>query len=64
MEKDERFSGIATDPRFRSLPTRYRKVKIDDRFKGMFKDKKFKVKCTVDERSSIEIKTDHFTALL
>lgn len=50
MDRDDRFKGIATDPRFRSLPARLRKVKIDQRFKGMFKDKKFKVKCTVDER--------------
>jgi len=47
---DQRFKGIATDARFRPLPSRFRKVKIDDRFKGMFTEKRFKMKCTVDER--------------
>lgn len=50
MEGDDRFRGIATDPRFRTLPSRLKKVKIDDRFKSMFKDKKFKVKSSIDER--------------
>ena len=47
---DDRFKNISTDPRFRPLPSRFRKVKIDDRFKGMFTEKKFKVKSSVDER--------------
>lgn len=50
MDKDERFKHIATDPKFRRIPKAERKVKIDKRFQGMFKDEKFKVKYTVDKR--------------
>lgn len=48
--EDKRFSHILTDPKFRKIPKRERKVKIDNRFQSMFKDKKFKVKYTVDKR--------------
>lgn len=47
---DDRFSHIAQDPRFRRMKKEHRKVKIDKRFEGMFKDAKFKVKYTVDKR--------------
>ncbi|KAG5887354.1 hypothetical protein JTB14_018369 [Gonioctena quinquepunctata] len=48
--EDERFSHIATDPKFRRIPKSQRKVKIDKRFQSMFSDKKFKVKYTIDKR--------------
>lgn len=47
--KDERFAHLINNPRFKKLPQRQGKVKIDERFKGMFKDEKFKVKNTVDK---------------
>lgn len=50
MLKDARFAHIAKDPKFRRIPKAERKVKIDHRFKGMFKDKKFTVKYTIDKR--------------
>ncbi|XP_065158130.1 ESF1 homolog [Atheta coriaria] len=50
MEADKRFAHVANDPKFRRIPKGERKVKIDKRFQSMFKDKKFKVKYTVDKR--------------
>lgn len=50
MLKDARFAHIARDPKFRRIPKAERKVKIDHRFKGMFKDEKFTVKYTIDKR--------------
>lgn len=47
--KDERFAHLLNNPRFKKLPKREGKVKIDDRFKSMFKDDKFKVKYSVDK---------------
>ncbi len=48
--EDKRFNIIGQDPRFRQMPKAERKVKIDRRFEGMFKDKKFKLKYSVDKR--------------
>lgn len=48
--RDDRFAHIARDPKFKRIPKAERKVKIDKRFQGMFKDKKFAVKYTVDKR--------------
>ncbi|XP_054707602.1 ESF1 homolog [Uloborus diversus] len=48
--KDERFNHILTDPRFRKIPRNVSKIKIDKRFKNMFKDGKFKGKSSVDKR--------------
>lgn len=50
MLKDARFAHIAKDPKFRRIPKAERKVKIDHRFKSMFKDEKFTVKYTIDKR--------------
>ncbi len=47
---DPRFSKLFTDPKFRNVPKKERKVKIDDRFKSMFKDKRFVSKVGVDKR--------------
>ncbi|XP_033638368.1 ESF1 homolog [Asterias rubens] len=49
-ETDDRFSVITHDPRFRKISQNSRKVKIDKRFQGMFKDKSFKLKYSVDKR--------------
>lgn len=48
--RDDRFAHIARDPKFKRIPKAERKVKIDERFQGMFKDKRFAVKYTVDKR--------------
>ncbi|XP_065343222.1 ESF1 homolog [Cloeon dipterum] len=50
MQSDDRFKHVSTDPKFRRLPQKERKVKIDKRFQSMFKDSKFKVKSLVDKR--------------
>ncbi|XP_011634209.1 ESF1 homolog [Pogonomyrmex barbatus] len=50
MLKDTRFAHVARDPKFRRIPKAERKVKIDHRFKGMFTDKNFTVKYTIDKR--------------
>lgn len=47
--KDERFAHLINNPRFKKMPTREGKVKIDNRFKSMFNDEKFKVKYSVDK---------------
>ena len=47
---DGRFAHIANDPRFKTIPRSQRQVKIDKRFQAMFKDKRFKMKYTVDKR--------------
>lgn len=47
---DKRFSNVAKDPKFRRVPSSTRKVSIDKRFNGMFRDKRFKLKYSVDKR--------------
>uniref|UniRef100_A0A1A9WCM7 Uncharacterized protein n=1 Tax=Glossina brevipalpis TaxID=37001 RepID=A0A1A9WCM7_9MUSC len=47
--EDERFQHLVSDPRFKILTKDQRKVKIDERFQGMFTNSKFKVKCHVDK---------------
>lgn len=47
--KDERFAHLLNNPRFKKLPSKEAKVKIDSRFKSMFNDDKFKVKYKVDK---------------
>ncbi|XP_060581600.1 ESF1 homolog isoform X3 [Ruditapes philippinarum] len=59
ISKDKRFAHVTKDPRFRKMPVGQRKVKIDDRFKGMFKDKRFKLKYSVDKRGKpVNLTTD------
>lgn len=48
--RDERFSHISSDPRFRATPKSVRKVKIDKRFQSLFTDKRFQLKYSVDKR--------------
>lgn len=39
--KDSRMSTIKSDPVFREMPKREKKVKVDPRFKAMFDDEQF-----------------------
>lgn len=48
--KDDRFTHIFNDPKFRRIPKNERKVKIDKRFQSMFNDKNFTVNFTIDKR--------------
>ncbi|KAG1697385.1 ESF1 [Nymphon striatum] len=48
--EDDRFTHISRDPRFKRLPIKERKVKIDKRFKAIFDDDSFKIKYNVDKR--------------
>lgn len=41
---DPRFARIKKDPRFKSLPKKELKTKINKRFNAIFKDKKFSTK--------------------
>lgn len=52
MESDERFKHLASDPKFRTLRNKQRKVVIDDRFKSMFNDKRFTLKYSEDKRGA------------
>lgn len=47
---DPRFTKLFSDPKFRNVPKKERKVKIDNRFQSLFKDKKFVSKVSVDKR--------------
>jgi len=46
---ENRFLGSADDPRFRTMPRKDRRVKIDERFASMFTDKRFSVEATMDK---------------
>jgi hypothetical protein len=37
MESDARFKHMLSDPKFRRIPRKERKVQIDKRFEAMFK---------------------------
>ncbi|KAK6621344.1 hypothetical protein RUM43_011650 [Polyplax serrata] len=50
LTKDSRFSHVVKDAKFRNLPKKHVKVKIDKRFQSMFHDKKFQLKYKVDKR--------------
>jgi len=50
IDDDDRFKHIATDPRFRRMRKDEQKIKIDNRFKGMFKDKRFLDQVNIDKR--------------
>jgi len=54
MEEDSRFRKFATDPKFRSVSRKDKKVKIDKRFQSMFTDKRFSNKVGVDKRGRPE----------
>ncbi|XP_070492045.1 ESF1 homolog [Chironomus tepperi] len=47
--KDERFAHLLSNPRFKQLPKKEGKVKIDDRFKPMFENDKFNIQYNVDK---------------
>ena len=41
MSEDKRFAKFGTDPKFRSVPKKEKKLKIDSRFESVFTDKRF-----------------------
>ncbi|KAL1526113.1 hypothetical protein AB1Y20_014842 [Prymnesium parvum] len=45
---DARFQRLHTDPRFQRLPQKERKVQVDQRFAGMFHEKRFQTAAPVD----------------
>ena len=48
---DERFAKFSTDPKFRTVPKKQKKLKIDPRFEHMFTDKRFdNKKIGIDKR--------------
>ncbi|KAI2804776.1 hypothetical protein RDWZM_008073 [Blomia tropicalis] len=49
-EQDERFAKVFSDPRFRTLRKTDKTLKIDNRFKSMFTEDKFKLKYSMDKR--------------
>ena len=59
FKSDSRFAAVANSYplRFRQVPKQERKVKIDKRFQGMFTDKRFKLKYSVDKRGRPENQT-------
>jgi hypothetical protein len=60
MTEDPRFAKVFSDPRFVVAPKKAMKVKIDDRFKGMLKDKEFNVVARVDKYGRKIKKKDKF----
>lgn len=46
---DARFAHLYKDPRFKKLPNKESKVKIDERFKPMLKDERFSIQYNVDK---------------
>ena len=49
LSKDERIKKLSTDPKFREVPKKVKKVKLDDkRFDGMFTNKSFGEKLPYD----------------
>jgi hypothetical protein len=46
---DDRFAEVYTDPRFMKVPTKLKKVEIDDRFKSKLKSKEFNMVAKVDK---------------
>ena len=47
---DPRFAQMVNDPRFRTMRSQEKKVKIDDRFQGMFSERRFTGGHRVDKR--------------
>jgi len=50
INNDPRFAKITQDKKFRSIPKKHKKIKIDSRFQSLFTNEKFVSKCTVDKR--------------
>lgn len=57
MEEDERFKHLATDPRFKTLRRKQKKVEIDERFQSVFTDEKFTLKYSKDKRGRSQKKS-------
>lgn len=47
--RDERFSFMYEDPRFKLVPQNVKKTKIDKRFQHMFQDDRFKIVAKTDK---------------
>ncbi|KAG5680550.1 hypothetical protein PVAND_010051 [Polypedilum vanderplanki] len=47
--KDERFAHLLKNPRFKTIPKKEAKVKIDNRFKPMFENENFNIQYNVDK---------------
>lgn len=60
MTDDPRFAKVYSDPRFLVAPKKAMKVKLDQRFKGMLKDKEFNVVAKVDKYGRKITKKDKF----
>ena len=60
MSSDKRFEKVFSDPRFMVAPKKVSKVKIDSRFKTMFKDKEFNVVQKVDKYGKAISKKDNY----
>ena len=48
--EDKRFSSAKSDPRFKRVPRKVRKIEIDERFKGMFHEERFELNYSLDKR--------------
>lgn len=57
MDSDKRFEHLASDPRFKTLRRKQKKVVIDERFQSMFTDKKFTLKYNRNKRGRKQNKT-------
>lgn len=55
---DPRFGQMVNDSRFRTMRSQERKVKIDERFQGMFTERRFTAGNRVDKRGSVITKPD------
>ena len=56
--QDTRFSEVNTDPRFMRVPSKVKKVEIDDRFKQALTSKEFNLVQKVDKRGRKVAKQD------
>ena len=55
--EDKRFSSAKSDPRFKRVPRKVRKLEIDDRFGGMFHEDRFQLTYSSDKRGRPVAKT-------
>lgn len=63
MTVDPRFAKVYSDPRFVVAPKKTNKVKLDQRFKSMLKDKEFNVVAKVDKYGRKVSKKDAYATM-